>query len=113
MKLYAVCAAKHDMEPANCLDLPCQLLLGQKIALIAECSPHLLQIEQHGPSMGINADLDCARAVCRLFPRVYLGPQVYLGHFLPAAFASSTASSELYVLRIIGCAHRSGIKGEF
>src|SRR5882724_4485524 len=23
MNLYAVCAAKHDMEPANCLDLPC------------------------------------------------------------------------------------------
>jgi hypothetical protein len=70
MNLYAVCAAKLDMEPANCLDLPCQLLLGQKISLITECNPHLLQIEQHGPSMGVNADLDRPRTVCRLFPGV-------------------------------------------
>ena len=68
----AVCATEYEMEPADFLDLPRELILIQEIAPITERYPHVLQIAQHRSSMGIDADLDGAGTVGRFFPRVYL-----------------------------------------
>jgi hypothetical protein len=84
-----VCATKYEMEPADFLDLPCELTLIQEIAPITERYPHVLQIAQHGFSMGIDADLDGAGTVGRFFPRVYLR------HFLSPRFSRFNASPEL------------------
>jgi hypothetical protein len=55
MDRHTVYAAKLDVESADCLGLPCQFILGEENPLITECNPHLLQIDQHGLSVGITA----------------------------------------------------------